>query len=722
MDFELEGIMLSGVENGLNLPALRSNPFSTQPLGKDEMELLVGREEQLKMLTSYVRFASPRVVGVVGEKGSGRTSLMNVVTTTSEQVHTVFWPSGDEVTTILHQMYCDLLNDFDTPPVHSVLINRLEADLAGRTGLLPVIVFDHPHLPGNELADVLIQLMPVLTSIRALTLISLTPGQKSGFPEELLAEMDITSPLEPLNRHHLSQLVSRRVSKKSRSTWSAPDALLDMVLESTGGHAGRAVRLLRDVVDASRGMPLPDGREINLSIFVSETPKSDVHDATFKRVADEAKPVNRVEVRLNPQQPASQPDSNEGNGGGAHGEVPPTDGFSQVRDKPLEVGPTTPDHEKETPYSQGEDPHRRVAEQPLDTPNDGGGMGAPKADVAPEEGYDEGIEFDPTQFPTLSDSEEMWNEGLPDVESGSSFEGDAADELDSAASDRDDSSPETMDLESSAETDTPQMVEPPSAPPRRAEPITAEAWRSELRDEQGGAEIIEMESGTAPSFGGGRFGGLRSRNKAAKMQIGARANAGAPKTSGPMEAKPNRQDEDGSPHHQVDFNDGYTMLWIQDGVDSPLTTSPPAPSGDAASNPTPMPSPALSPPSDGGVNPSKMDGMEAATTTDVISALSNLRRQESPRTDDSLLNVDRLMNLSEAEIHILEQATQREVSPSDEYLQKTLSVGRPRLSQLFNRLLEDGIMVVRKEGRSRLYKISRPAAQHLISTDGGGDV
>ena len=107
----------------MNLPALRSNPFDIRPLNRKQMELMVGREELFQALANNIRFISPRVVAVIGEKGSGRSSLIQTVAATTEDVHTVFCPEKEHVTTILHQMYCDLMNDFETSPVHSGLIS-----------------------------------------------------------------------------------------------------------------------------------------------------------------------------------------------------------------------------------------------------------------------------------------------------------------------------------------------------------------------------------------------------------------------------------------------------------------------------------------------------------------------------------------------------------------------------------------------------------------------
>ena len=102
------------------------------------------------------------------------------------------------------------------------------------------------------------------------------------------------------------------------------------------------------------------------------------------------------------------------------------------------------------------------------------------------------------------------------------------------------------------------------------------AWEGVLRAaDELGAEVLEMAEGTAPSFGGGRFGGLRSRNKKANIGIQA-GNKGTPKlgwkkgTHGPREAKPNEEESDPNDLRRINTNDQNTEFWIQDGMDFTL--------------------------------------------------------------------------------------------------------------------------------------------------------
>ena len=82
---------------------------------------------------------------------------------------------------------------------------------------------------------------------------------------------------------------------------------------------------------------------------------------------------------------------------------------------------------------------------------------------------------------------------------------------------------------------------------------------------------------------------------------------------------------------------------------------------------------------------------------------------ESEKTLDS----GHLSSMNDAERLIVSIASSREISPSDAEIQARLEVGRPRLSQIYNSLHKSGILAVRKQGRSRLFKISEAAGELL---------
>jgi len=632
-----------------DLPNLFANPFDIRALNGKDMELLVGREGLFEALANNIRLISPRVVAIVGEKGSGRSSLIQSVAATTEPVHTVFWPEKDEVTTILHQMYCDLMKDFETPPVHSVLISRLEEELAGNSGYLPLIIFDHPYLSGPELSEVLTKLMPVLTRIRALTLISLTPGQKAGFSEELLSAMDVTPPLGLFSKEEMASLINKRVRKASNSSWTAPPSLVDKVMDESSGHVGRAMRYLRDFIDYSRGMPLADDRKIDMKVNLSSNPPTEVEDPTFQRVAEMAPATSEVEV--------------------------------VIRDATEELEPVTELPTSETDESEGE--------------------WAPR-------------------FPSLSEVAELWSGYDSDEELED--EGEPQFDSDAEMGTLDAGEQPHSDIEE-PHSDEPLLDEPLPEPmdetPIEQEDDTSDdstPWKQEFRDVQGGAEILEMQPGTAPASGGGKLGGLRSRVQTTNIALSAAHRDAQITPDGPMEAKPNEGDRDPNQLHQVETNDRNISLWVQDGVDSPLTKEGASP----AHTPRPIEGGGRTSPSKQ-VTPLDEKVIDETNPAEVLAALSNMRRVAPPAKPTVTLDINALMNLGASELVILEQALEREISPSDELLQQDLAVGRPRLSQIFNGLLKYGILTVRKQGRSRLFRISAPAKDHLANLALGGE-
>ncbi len=70
-------------------------------------------------------------------------------------------------------------------------------------------------------------------------------------------------------------------------------------------------------------------------------------------------------------------------------------------------------------------------------------------------------------------------------------------------------------------------------------------------------------------------------------------------------------------------------------------------------------------------------------------------------------------SLTHAEKIILSASSVRDISPSDPEIQARLEVGRPRLSQIFNKLKRNGYLIVRKEGRTRYFRISKEASDAL---------
>tara|TARA_B100001094_G_scaffold322850_1_gene372795 strand:+ start:261 stop:1589 length:1329 start_codon:yes stop_codon:yes gene_type:complete len=108
---------------------------------------------------------------------------------------------------------------------------------------------------------------------------------------------------------------------------------------------------------------------------------------------------------------------------------------------------------------------------------------------------------------------------------------------------------------------------------------------------------------------------------------------------------------------------------------------------------------------------------EITTTTEerprtTVSQTPIVVKGPSWESNDSV-DQNHLGSMSDAERLVVSVASSREISPSDAEIQARLEVGRPRLSQIYNSLHKSGILAVRKEGRSRLFKLSEGAGALL---------
>ena len=595
----------------LDFPQMRSNPFDIRPLERDQLKLLVGRKDLLGTLSHHLRFHSPRVICLVGERRSGRTSLVQTLSSMTDQYYSPpFWPSGDVATRFLEEMYCSLLDVFEVPPVRGVLVDRLVTELQSRTGNMPMITFDFANVSGADLASAMSNLMPLLGRLRALVLITVTPGQLSAFPEDLTQEMDVTDSLEPLERSEVQDLIQRRMSLASRVRWAPPEHVIDNLLDETGGHAGRVVRHLRDLVDHSRGVQMANTRRIDLELSLELREPTEVEDESFQRVVGEAKPI------IDPQIVIKDSDAQD-----------------------------TWDSQNE----EDDDDH---------------------ADDVPEVGYDD-----------TGDEDDGWepDTSLPELSFDEVFEDE-----------------EPVDEEESD----------PLPEPEEFTPLPDEDDFSSPDD---GAEILEMAPGTAPPPTVRGFGGLLSRNKEANIgqQLDDSPIAPVEIAGEPLYPEPTSEPE--IPLEAYEEEEGPRQARLsEDGPTTDLDREPDVMTPEAAlwmdsGSEPPVPEIAY----EGDSRPPEPE------PTVMREALQAMRPPEPAVAAAPTLDVDFLSTLGDSQVRILEEALEREVSPSDDVLQRGLDVGRPRLSQLFNGMLKAGVLTVRRQGRSRLYRISEQARDHL---------
>ena len=285
----------------LHLPHMRANPFSAKPIEPTEFELLVGRTELMSDLRQHLRFGSPRTMILLGERGSGRTSLLQALSNLSSTSYPfTFYPEVNPAQTLLNEMYCRIAG-YDTPSSTNTLVEEMVAKLQGFTGDLPLISFDFPGVSGVELAQVFERLTPVLGRLRALVIVALTPAQLSAWSDNLQMQFDITEPLSDFDVKTARALIDHRMRKVSNEAWSIHQSILEQSIAQTGGRPALLVRHLRDLIDAERGASTSFTRKNEMLEAMNLEP----NDAK-NRMPPAAEPLEPLDIE---SEPPGEPDA-----------------------------------------------------------------------------------------------------------------------------------------------------------------------------------------------------------------------------------------------------------------------------------------------------------------------------------------------------------------------------------------------------------------------------
>ena len=584
----------------LDLPPLRGNPFDHRPIESARAQDLVGRDSLMTRIREHIISESPRMILLVGEGGSGRTSLVNAL---SSQVSKRFvgkiWPQDEPVISIISEIAVGLTGSFDVPASTEQMCERLIDTLEQGTGPLPLIALDYPDtVPMN---DFLARMSPVLQSLRALIIVTLTPGQLASLDEEVLEAFDPSEHLGGLSESQIQRLVDNLMRRKARERWIVNSDLLSAIYDNTGGNPRAVVRTCRDLVDERRGV----GSEGTLERLVG-----------WQRIVEETDdpPEEAPEPRTEPEQ-APEPEAEDDE---EDWDTEPEDLWEDEPEPVEESEEFDWDEEIPNPEEIWEDESEPSA-------------------PAPQQGQETLDSFVVAEEAT---------EPVPQHHRAGGFSGlaDRSQRVSAALPKGPDKTPITV-----AEN-RPQLTPAPIRPP--------------------------PSLGPEPAF-----------------VTEAKPDTSVP----PTEDQPVMAAEGAL--WTVDPSLGSTLPNLDEeakGTPEPVfdiehSPPPPAPEPEPVfEEPEPEPSPPLPP---------------------------RIPIPLGPSWDsDEPLDRSRAANVSETERVVLAEAREREVSPSDPALQAVLEVGRTRLSQIFNGLRKAGLLSVRKQGRTRLFKLSRAASLELEMT------
>ena len=172
--------MAEGAPSILDLPPLRGNPFDLRPIESSRAEYLVGRDKLVTEWREHLISQTPRMLLLVGDRGSGRTSLLNALASTTSRRPYIgqIWPERDEpVQGVIHELSVHF-GGFEIPPTMQQTSDRMVEALDKETGTLPLIAFDYPAK--IDLNPMLTRLSPLLQRLRALVVVVLTPPNWLG--------------------------------------------------------------------------------------------------------------------------------------------------------------------------------------------------------------------------------------------------------------------------------------------------------------------------------------------------------------------------------------------------------------------------------------------------------------------------------------------------------------------------------------------------------------
>ena len=636
----------------IDLPALRGNPFDNRPIESSRAHDLVGRKEILHRWREHILSGSPRMILLVGESGSGRTSMINAISsqTPKKYIGQFLSEEGDQAKLVLHEILTHF-GTFQSISTMNQLSQKLISLFDEDKGPLPIIALDYPPQI-IEINSFLSRICPILSRLRTMVIVSLTESQYLELGEEMRNLFDEPDRLDNFTKIEIQEMVNNRMRLKSKEKWIINSMILNSIHERTGGNPRDTIKILKCLVDEKRGLGYQGTLENLISFQVSEMPVIDEKVYAENNISDD---------NYEPNIPVSEIIDNE------------------------------PENDE------------LIDEEPSDL-----------------------WDFDDEETPLLIDNFSEEDDEITDEEKPiwqdnfSEIKNDLIDE-------------ETNTIEEdNIHDETELFMSPGTEPPERTpqpSPVTISK----------------------------KFGSLRKRSQKATYGMENDISPHVPITYADEEPSQstldnyvgretfkiknkNEIDEPIFSEARMDRNIQSIDYEIVDSIEgaewsvepSYQSTVPEIINNPSESNDYPPNNESFIEENifqEPEIEEIIFEEPEIQNTVELVESVPIFPKEKdtSMITDsttkksrfspiweeDRELDVNRFYSLSDAERMILEVASIREISPSDDELQARLEVGRPRLSQLYNSLQKSGMLSVRKQGRTRLFKLSEAAANEF---------
>ncbi len=231
------------------IPILGQNPFSTSPLEGNQGNLYVGRLDIRGRISQHINFMSNRRILMVGDSGSGRTSLLRCLGHEAPvYVHIDYISASMPGQSLLERMYSELI-DYQIPGNSVELVNKMVEFSRSFENKLPLIVIDLPNVEGSVLSVALRDVLPALERLKAVVVVVVEPKQRTNIPESVINSFANIETLSPLSINELQELVERRIATVSDEIFDLSIEDASIIHRMTNGVPIEIIKLLRDTID-----------------------------------------------------------------------------------------------------------------------------------------------------------------------------------------------------------------------------------------------------------------------------------------------------------------------------------------------------------------------------------------------------------------------------------------------------------------------------------------
>ena len=237
---------------GFEIPDLSSNPFSAMPLEGSKSELYVGRLDIRGRLSQHIKFRSTRRILMVGDLGSGRTSLLRCSALEAPvSVHIDHISASNPHDSLLQRMYSELVG-YDFPANTVQLVNKMVDFSQTFTESLPLIVIDTPNVDDSVLFVALRDVLPALERLQAVIVVVVESKQRMNLQDSVLHSFDSVETLSQLSVDEVQALIEKRISSVSNDEYKLELHHARAIHEKTGGLPLEVVKFMRDAIDNYR--------------------------------------------------------------------------------------------------------------------------------------------------------------------------------------------------------------------------------------------------------------------------------------------------------------------------------------------------------------------------------------------------------------------------------------------------------------------------------------